>query len=56
MQVTVVTEIPKASVGKLDKKRIRQDISQRQAEASVFYPPSRPRPYGGINMTYRSYI
>jgi len=36
VQVAVVTEIPKTSVGKLDKKRIRQDITQWQADASVF--------------------
>ena len=35
-QVAVVTEIPKTSVGKLDKKRIRVDIAQWQADASVF--------------------
>jgi fatty-acyl-CoA synthase len=35
-QVAVVTEIPKVSVGKLDKKRIRQEIAQRLAAASVF--------------------
>lgn len=35
-QVTVVTELPKTSVGKLDKKRIRQEIAQRQVGASVF--------------------
>lgn len=35
-QVAVVTEIPKTSVGKLDKKRIRQDIAQWQADSSVF--------------------
>ncbi|NLY12886.1 MAG: fatty acid--CoA ligase [Gammaproteobacteria bacterium] len=35
-QVAVVTEIPKTSVGKLDKKRVRQDIAQWQADASVF--------------------
>lgn len=35
-QVAVVTEIPKTSVGKLDKKRIRQDVAQWQAESSVF--------------------
>lgn len=35
-QVATVTEIPKTSVGKLDKKRIRQDFAQWQTDASVF--------------------
>lgn len=35
-QIAVVTEIPKTSVGKLDKKRIRQDIVQWQASNSTF--------------------
>ncbi|MCO7516517.1 fatty acid--CoA ligase [Pseudomonas guariconensis] len=35
-QIAVVTEIPKTSVGKLDKKRIRVDISQWQASNSAF--------------------
>ncbi len=35
-QVAVVTELPKTSVGKLDKKRIRQEIAQQQAGAAVF--------------------
>ncbi|HGA2316639.1 TPA: fatty acid--CoA ligase [Pseudomonas putida] len=35
-QIAVVTEIPKTSVGKLDKKRIRQDIVQGQASNSAF--------------------
>jgi len=35
-QIAVVTEIPKTSVGKLDKKRIRQDIVQWQASNSAF--------------------
>ena len=35
-QIAVVTEIPKTSVGKLDKKRIRLDISQWQAGNSAF--------------------
>lgn len=35
-QVAVVTEIPKTSVGKLDKKRIRVEIEQLQADSSVF--------------------
>ena len=35
-QVAVVTEIPKTSVGKLDKKRIRQELAQWQNDASVF--------------------
>ena len=35
-QVAVVTEIPKTSVGKLDKKRVRVEIEQLQADSSVF--------------------
>ncbi|EKT4468177.1 fatty acid--CoA ligase [Pseudomonas putida] len=35
-QIAVVTEVPKTSVGKLDKKRIRQDILQWQASNSTF--------------------
>jgi fatty-acyl-CoA synthase len=35
-QVAFVTEIPKTSVGKLDKKRIRLDIAQWQAAGSAF--------------------
>ncbi|MBI6897130.1 fatty acid--CoA ligase [Pseudomonas putida] len=35
-QIALVTEIPKTSVGKLDKKRIRVDISQWQASNSAF--------------------
>ena len=35
-QVAIVTEIPKTSVGKLDKKRIRLDIQQWQAAGSPF--------------------
>ena len=35
-QIALVTEIPKTSVGKLDKKRIRQDIAQWQAAGSAF--------------------
>ncbi|MES2820398.1 MAG: fatty acid--CoA ligase [Pseudomonadota bacterium] len=35
-QVALVTEIPKTSVGKLDKKRIRLDIAQWQAAGSAF--------------------
>ncbi|MCY4124662.1 MAG: AMP-binding protein, partial [Pseudomonas sp.] len=35
-QVALVTEIPKTSVGKLDKKRIRQDIIEWQAGNSAF--------------------
>jgi len=35
-QIAVVTEIPKTSVGKLDKKRIRVDIAQWQASNSSF--------------------
>jgi len=35
-QIAVVTDIPKTSVGKLDKKRIRLDISQWQASNSAF--------------------
>ncbi|WP_213875257.1 fatty acid--CoA ligase [Pseudomonas sp. dw_358] len=33
-QIALVTEIPKTSVGKLDKKRIRLDIVQWQADSS----------------------
>ncbi len=35
-QIALVTEIPKTSVGKLDKKRIRLDIAQWQAAGSEF--------------------
>ncbi|MGE8359902.1 fatty acid--CoA ligase [Pseudomonas sp.] len=35
-QIALVTEIPKTSVGKLDKKRIRVDIAQWQAAGSTF--------------------
>ncbi|UVE16950.1 fatty acid--CoA ligase [Pseudomonas sp. LS44] len=35
-QIAFVTEIPKTSVGKLDKKRIRGDIAQWQASGSAF--------------------
>ncbi|AYC31761.1 fatty acid--CoA ligase [Pseudomonas cavernae] len=35
-QIAFVTEIPKTSVGKLDKKRIRADIAQWQASGSTF--------------------
>ena len=35
-QIAVVTEIPKTSVGKLDKKRIRLDITEWQANNSPF--------------------
>ncbi|MHC6227329.1 fatty acid--CoA ligase [Pseudomonas sp. X10] len=35
-QIAIVTEIPKTSVGKLDKKRIRVDVSQWQASNSAF--------------------
>ncbi|MDU9389939.1 fatty acid--CoA ligase [Pseudomonas japonica] len=35
-QIALVTEIPKTSVGKLDKKRIRVDISHWQASNSAF--------------------
>ncbi|MBU3059444.1 fatty acid--CoA ligase [Pseudomonas indica] len=35
-QIAVVTEIPKTSVGKLDKKRIRVDIAQWQEAGSPF--------------------
>jgi fatty-acyl-CoA synthase len=35
-QIALVTEIPKTSVGKLDKKRIRVDIAQWQAAGSAF--------------------
>ena len=35
-QIAVVTEVPKTSVGKLDKKRIRLDIAQWQASGSAF--------------------
>jgi fatty-acyl-CoA synthase len=35
-QIALVTEIPKTSVGKLDKKRIRVDISEWQATNSTF--------------------
>jgi len=35
-QIALVTEIPKTSVGKLDKKRIRVDITEWQANNSTF--------------------
>ena len=35
-QIALVTEIPKTSVGKLDKKRIRVEIAQWQATGSAF--------------------
>ncbi|MGQ7959499.1 fatty acid--CoA ligase [Pseudomonas sp. SP16.1] len=35
-QIALVTEIPKTSVGKLDKKRIRVDIAQWQEGGSAF--------------------
>ncbi|MWV17656.1 long-chain-fatty-acid--CoA ligase [Pseudomonas sp. L-22-4S-12] len=35
-QIALVTDIPKTSVGKLDKKRIRLDIAQWQASGSAF--------------------
>jgi fatty-acyl-CoA synthase len=35
-QIAVVTEIPKTSVGKLDKKRIRLDIVEWQKTNSSF--------------------
>ena len=35
-QIALVTDIPKTSVGKLDKKRIRQDIAQWQEAGSTF--------------------
>ncbi|MCP8463197.1 fatty acid--CoA ligase [Pseudomonas sp. ZM23] len=35
-QIAVVTEVPKTSVGKLDKKRIRVDIAQWQEAGSAF--------------------
>ena len=35
-QIALVTEIPKTSVGKLDKKRIRLDITEWQASNSAF--------------------
>ncbi|ANY89348.1 MULTISPECIES: fatty acid--CoA ligase [Pseudomonas] len=35
-QIAIVTEVPKTSVGKLDKKRIRQDIVHWQASNSAF--------------------
>ena len=35
-QIALVTDIPKTSVGKLDKKRIRLDIAQWQAAGSTF--------------------
>lgn len=35
-QIAIVTEIPKTSVGKLDKKRIRQDVATWQAAGSEF--------------------
>ncbi|KIP97785.1 MULTISPECIES: fatty acid--CoA ligase [Pseudomonas] len=35
-QIALVTEVPKTSVGKLDKKRIRVDIAQWQAAGSGF--------------------
>jgi fatty-acyl-CoA synthase len=35
-QIALVTDVPKTSVGKLDKKRIRLDIAQWQAAGSAF--------------------
>lgn len=35
-QIAIVTEIPKTSVGKLDKKRIRVEIAQWQEAGSAF--------------------
>jgi len=35
-QIALVTEIPKTSVGKLDKKRIRLDIVEWQNTNSTF--------------------
>ena len=35
-QIAIVTDIPKTSVGKLDKKRIRLDIAQWQTAGSAF--------------------
>ncbi len=35
-QIAIVTEIPKTSVGKLDKKRMRQDIVEWQGSNSAF--------------------
>ena len=35
-QIALVTDIPKTSVGKLDKKRIRLDVAQWQASGSAF--------------------
>jgi len=35
-QIALVTEIPKTSVGKLDKKRIRVEIAQWQEAGSTF--------------------
>ncbi len=35
-QIAVVTDIPKTSVGKLDKKRIRIEIAQWQEAGSAF--------------------
>lgn len=35
-QIALVTEIPKTSVGKLDKKRIRIEIAQWQEAGSAF--------------------
>lgn len=35
-QIAIVTEVPKTSVGKLDKKRIRLDIAQWQEAGSTF--------------------
>lgn len=35
-QIALVTEVPKTSVGKLDKKRIRADVVQWQAAGSSF--------------------
>ncbi|MBC9249733.1 long-chain fatty acid--CoA ligase [Pseudomonas alcaligenes] len=35
-QIALVTDIPKTSVGKLDKKRIRTEIAQWQAAGSAF--------------------
>jgi fatty-acyl-CoA synthase len=35
-QIAIVTDIPKTSVGKLDKKRMRQDILEWQGDNSAF--------------------
>ncbi len=36
VEIALVTEIPKTSVGKLDKKRIRVDTTEWQANNSTF--------------------